>query len=325
MKERIEYIDQLKGLDILFMVVGHVMQMSLDTNDTPLNKFYTSFHMPIFMFLSGLFVYNKFKKWNIEEFITFIKSKFRRIMLPFITIGGIYTYLFLGDLVPLITGSFYGYWFLPSLFMCMVVDVTVSYILKKIKSNTSFIIDLMIRLFIWVILILIYYTLFKQSYFRGFLYHYLFFLLGTFFTKYDFIKNFIVNNNIVYSLAIILYIITFSVEYNFSFGFNILGFFSIIILMNLFYNKVFVLNYYFTILGKNSLEIYVFHRFFIPSLLPFNCILKNYMHFDISENFVLYLFISMLVSIPICIFSLIISKIIKESHLINYICFGQTK
>ena len=127
MKERIEYIDQLKGLAILFMVVGHVMQMSLDTNDTPLNKFYTSFHMPIFMFLSGLFVYNKFKKWNIEEFITFIKSKFRRIMLPFITIGGIYTYLFLGDLVPLITGSFYGYWFLPSLFMCMVVDVTVSY------------------------------------------------------------------------------------------------------------------------------------------------------------------------------------------------------
>ena len=125
---RIEYIDKLKGLCILFMVMGHIMQISLEVNNVTFNSFYTSFHMPIFFFLSGMFVYKHFNKWNINELWRFFYSKVKRLLLPFITIGSIYVMYFNIDYIKFINGNFDGYWFLPALFMCMIVDAFYSYI-----------------------------------------------------------------------------------------------------------------------------------------------------------------------------------------------------
>lgn len=85
---RIEYIDKLKGLAIILVVMGHVAEKGIGINDTPFNIFYSSFHMPLFMFLSGIFAYKSFKKCDVAEFVTFLKKKTLRLILPLLTIGG---------------------------------------------------------------------------------------------------------------------------------------------------------------------------------------------------------------------------------------------
>ena len=87
---RISYIDNLKGIAILFVVMGHVVEKGIGLSDTPFNRFYASFHMPLFMFLSGVFAYQAVKQCCMAEYMTFYKKKFLRIMVPFVVIGGVF-------------------------------------------------------------------------------------------------------------------------------------------------------------------------------------------------------------------------------------------
>ena len=58
MGKRIEYIDFIKGICIFIVVWGHSIQNMGDGNDfwtNPVHEFICSFHMPIFMLVSGFF------------------------------------------------------------------------------------------------------------------------------------------------------------------------------------------------------------------------------------------------------------------------------
>ena len=55
MKQRIEFIDLIKGLAILTVVIGHFIETNIDKNASSVmvyNFIYT-FHMPLFMFIGG--------------------------------------------------------------------------------------------------------------------------------------------------------------------------------------------------------------------------------------------------------------------------------
>lgn len=73
--QRIAWIDILKGIGIIFVVLGHVIY-----NDMIFNWIY-SFHMPLFFFAGG-YLYKK--DTNIVQNI---KHKFRSIMIPYFLFG----------------------------------------------------------------------------------------------------------------------------------------------------------------------------------------------------------------------------------------------
>lgn len=50
---RINYIDRLKGFAILLVVLGHVYEYVMHFSDSEVYTYIYSFHMPLFMFLSG--------------------------------------------------------------------------------------------------------------------------------------------------------------------------------------------------------------------------------------------------------------------------------
>lgn len=54
MNNRIQYIDRLKGMAILLVVIGHLMAFCTGGERNPIYEVICSFHMPLFMFLSGL-------------------------------------------------------------------------------------------------------------------------------------------------------------------------------------------------------------------------------------------------------------------------------
>jgi fucose 4-O-acetylase-like acetyltransferase len=70
-------IDSLKGFAILLVVLGHAIQTSTDNFDN--NIFFRiiySFHMPLFMFLSGFIAYGR--PINLSK-------KFTSLVIPFVT------------------------------------------------------------------------------------------------------------------------------------------------------------------------------------------------------------------------------------------------
>lgn len=138
MKERIQWIDAMKGFGILMVVFSHVQ---LDIGHQYLN----SFKMPLFFFCSGLVVdYSK-----INGFFSFIKKKFSRLMYPyFLWSLLLYTFWVVfdrgeGDIYKNFIGIFYAsggkeymdwgviMWFLPSLFLVELLHATL------IRSNYS--------------------------------------------------------------------------------------------------------------------------------------------------------------------------------------------
>ncbi|MDP4272189.1 MAG: acyltransferase family protein, partial [Bacteroidota bacterium] len=69
--ERITYIDLIKGVGIILVVIGHL------PIDSEFRKIIFSFHMPLFFFVSGLFHKQKDPK-------DFILNKAKRLLIPYV-------------------------------------------------------------------------------------------------------------------------------------------------------------------------------------------------------------------------------------------------
>lgn len=76
MKERIEFIDTAKGICIILVVFFHVKEV-LDC-DYYLDDLFSSFRLPLYFFLSGLF----FKDYG--SFKSFLRKKTNNLLIPFL-------------------------------------------------------------------------------------------------------------------------------------------------------------------------------------------------------------------------------------------------
>lgn len=123
---RIEFIDKLKGLAIGAVVVGHVIDKSIGMAGG-IQTFCYSFHMPLFMFLSGVFAYKHVHAYDWREALAFVRKKALRVVWPFFVVGGLYVLAVWhqgGDA----SGAWEGYWFLPALFYNMLAGLAVYYV-----------------------------------------------------------------------------------------------------------------------------------------------------------------------------------------------------
>ena len=59
MNSRISYFDQMKGVAIILVVVGHIMQFAFGYSQSDVVRMLGIFHMPIFFYISGYFLYKE--------------------------------------------------------------------------------------------------------------------------------------------------------------------------------------------------------------------------------------------------------------------------
>ena len=155
MKEkRLDYIDMVKGIGIILVVIGHSTYVSEGTL-----TWLASFHMPLFFLISGILFAHK--KSIHEPFGVYIKKRFCGMMIPYfwfslIYIGVDYYYLYAHP--ELITQEFihaamlqavslFGIsvlWFLPTIFMG---ELCFYGLLKKC---TGWLLAILGAVFIWV-------------------------------------------------------------------------------------------------------------------------------------------------------------------------------
>lgn len=80
-RERLDYLDIAKALCIVLVVVGHYNPSVCPDWWLAVRAVIYSFHMPLFMFISGLLFAYTWKKTSYPEFI---KKKFFRLMVPYL-------------------------------------------------------------------------------------------------------------------------------------------------------------------------------------------------------------------------------------------------
>lgn len=168
-----------KAVAIFLVLVGHVVQYSGKSGpDNCLWAFIYSFHMPLFMFMSGMFAV---KSMNLTTG-RFVYKKFVQLLLPvaswsvfavLLFHGGISTYL---DLVSL-SGMYL--WFLKILFLCYLLMFILNRISMFMRSHR-------ISLFpicFFIILVLLLLPV-KDYFYWNLCFMFPFFLCGSLFNKY---------------------------------------------------------------------------------------------------------------------------------------------
>ena len=147
MKQRLEYIDQIKGFAIFLVVVGHVYIISfgyLALDESSLwNRLISSFHMPLFAFVSGLMMTGRFS-WSR------LRSKCERLLLPFFVVGIAYIYwrdLTVHDYFTNCVN--YGYWYLKLLLLMWGMIVAMHYLSSAVSHTPRLVVDVPIALVVY--------------------------------------------------------------------------------------------------------------------------------------------------------------------------------
>jgi fucose 4-O-acetylase-like acetyltransferase len=182
MEKRILYLDLVKAFAILCVVWGHSIQYMSNNNffTNPTFEFIYSFHMPLFMILSGYF----FSSSLNLSFLLLLKNKFHQLILPIISWSLlIASFFYIGHWIiaheahPIqhffnnVEKNFIeSLWFLKSLFSCYIV----SYIgIKTFRKD-------------WIacMLTILYFLIFPSPFMERFMLP--FFWVGIFLKKYNF-------------------------------------------------------------------------------------------------------------------------------------------
>jgi fucose 4-O-acetylase-like acetyltransferase len=146
--KRDKQLDEIKGLAIILVVIGHVIAFSNPDNfqNNLLFSLIYSFHMPLFFFISGYLVVGRFGPTPSS----WIKKKFMQLVIPYIIFTMFYFFILFGSvnttLSPLrVVQVLFSYtipdsaWFLPVLFESFVI-LALLILAEKVIGKLSFLI-----------------------------------------------------------------------------------------------------------------------------------------------------------------------------------------
>ena len=143
--QRIVFIDYLKAFAIFLVVLGHAIQyIKVDSYvDSIAFNFIYSFHMPLFMFISGMF----FKSSLKMTFNVMLRKKFVALILPAIiwSLHKIAYAIIIHNIPQMADVVIYNLWFLKSVFLCYII----SYILFKfLPSAYAYMVAIILSVFL---------------------------------------------------------------------------------------------------------------------------------------------------------------------------------
>lgn len=333
-QKRIEYIDQLRAVAIILVVMGHSIQNNtLESTQAPLFSWIYSFHMPLFMFISGYVAFKTMYINKFSELFIFIKNRALRLLIPYFTWSIIVNNFFfvrksnfniISAVISAVT-VWNQYWFLFVLFILLVIYSIFFVISQKINTHVSIFVEILILLIsiLFILLVRCFHIPTPVIDINSYLLYFLYFFLGHFIAKFSILSNVFLDKRIFSFFALVF--ILFSGRYDF----NDLGILNKIIktvvsisaIASLYYIVIkiqwnpFVAKY-FKIIGQSTLVIYTTH-FSLSSLVKCAPPLLSHL-----SNFSLIIF-TLAFSMFVIAGCLAIKKIAELSPLFNFILYGQ--
>lgn len=186
---RIHYIDYMKALAMILVIMGHINYANGDVK-----QWIYSFHMPAFFFCSGLLLTDyKCKESGFRPVIT---KRFKRLMIPYLLWALLFAKFSIPNFCKIIYGSYWSIvssgslsslWFLPVMFVALlffyiseklkwfshiwiklvlvVIAIIVSYFLPQIKIGYPWALNVAIMAFAFILTGKLVSLLIKKSYY----------------------------------------------------------------------------------------------------------------------------------------------------------------
>ncbi|MCD8304386.1 MAG: acyltransferase [Prevotellaceae bacterium] len=340
--QRIEYIDCMRGFTMILVVYHHVVYYFLSNGAEEVTNFDSiimSFRMPLFFFISGLMAC----RLHVDS--GWLREKCRRRLLeqfmPTVVVGVLYVLFIHHDLRNLLFDSAReGYWFTITLFEVFVCYAVVSYVLDRLKLNTLakdlFFVGIMFLMCLCFVLSLTSRPFATSAFSQIFgLYQFVkflpLFLLGVLAKMYFPRFSAIAGNNIVASLALLLFVVLCvlrQVRPDMPFvgaTQSLQAILGIVMVYKVFYSyrDFFSANTKvgrcLSHVGKHTLPIYLLHFFFVSGLMG----LKNTnLPALISDSWSFELFFVFLCSLLIVGATLLVDKFLGAFPLLHSIMLG---
>ena len=323
--ERKVFIDYAKGLAILLVVIGHMLQYNLvGTSAKDLFDIIYSFHMPLFMFLSGYVASLTIDK-QLADKILFVKKKAGSLVVPFMFMGGVnlllYKHYSMEYVINLFRNPDNGLWFLIVLFCIQIWYLASQYVCSKFLYSKRYVIEFVVgAIFVAMILVLNKINNVCSGLYTSPIY-YIMFYSGSYVAKY---LTSIIKNDIVLLLSIVGFIVLapkFHMWQNNS---------SLLILSTSIFASIAVLRIGMAIeneevkserllaFGQSSLAIYIIHFYLVK--------IFNVIRFDTSDIAMFPLFVALgIIAYFVSYICVKISHVVTQNSLLNFLVLGRRK
>ena len=335
MNNRIGYIDAMRGLAMIFVVIGHVFIYSFYHLGNPIMKVLNEeIEVPLFFMVSGFLV-----KVPKNGFWSYLGNKAFQLCVPAVIVMSVYMWATNTDFTFAWVNSYkIGYWFTFTLFYFFVIYTVLKYIFQALKLNqitqTTLLIIISIFLlyasvwclreefsFSWI-------PLFGLIHFRWFIY----FIIGTLIAEYKLLSNQDNHNNILTNRRIIVGVIVLSCFilhiYTYKDGrISYIGsstlWLTVTTLSGVFVILMGFLKYkswsesrignILQTIGRYSLDVYFLHYFFLPSNLK---LIGDW--FKINPNPIIEYTMAIAIATVLIAASLIVGRIIRLSPMLAH-------
>lgn len=334
MTRRIEYIDAMRGLAMIMVVIGHFFSFSFHCYNPLFLNINATLQLPLFFMISGFFAPHMLK----ESFSMAVWNKLVRLVIPGILMFSIYVWVFNLNFTNGLYEPFkYGYWFTFVMFGYSIIYIIVSKFTKvfKLSNKTSTCIHLISGVLITYIGLgsdrlsaeLPILDLFSTALYN----YYFYYALGAIlFTNRKLILSSLSNKWLLgggvlfYSIGQIAIAKYGTESLHYGSGITNLCIVSIalLIIWKLFdsypqLSKTSAIGRFFTLVGRRSLDVYFIHYFFIPKDLSSWGIYFQ----SIDGVFISYL-CAVLLSIPLIYISMGIGYILRLSPITSKLLLG---
>lgn len=341
---RLVHIDFLKGFAIFLMVMGHVLSWSISDSGCPrtvdswfVREVIYSFHMPLFMFMSGYVIDLKNKIWSWDICSNAVSSRLRTLVLPCFSfkILAIIASVIIGGKI-IISGDMP--WFLRALFEIALLFTVIKWLLYKSKIENRFIEILCLLLGYGFIFLLTH--IFRNSIvdewisFTQFQIMYPYFILGYAFRKYeDKLKS-----NWIYTLMVVVYALMFyyyqyvqlssSIHSAIRYILALSGIFVVYQLALTYCKSNSRIVRIFEYLGGHSIEIYLLSNYFIPRVPKIGQLIYETSLIP-NEYLATSIFLQNVIGVALSVYCvvccLLVMKIIEKSQILALLFFGRKR
>lgn len=340
-KERLEYLDALRGFAMLLVVFVHVEIFGFFefSHITFIGKLFSAIHLPTFFFISGFCMYRP----NAVYRVSHLYKDVLRLIVPAFFVGVLYTYLIIHqDIIYFLSNTMKaGYWFTISLFEVLLIYRLIFCMSRN--SNKAFVILLIVTAVLLYLLKLPLKIIPQAEVIGDYLCihqtcnYFIYFAIGVLFSKYKDQVSRLSSNELV-RLLILLTFIVFSylmfscfssVELNWiskkiieTLGETLVGISGVLLLYMFFiyYKSIFNNDNLFgkslILIGNNTLAIYLLHYFLLPHLPMIGDFLKIY------PNIICELIFGFIISFIVIAISLVITKLIRISPIMAKVLLG---
>lgn len=333
---RIQYIDAMRGFTMIMVVFAHVLNFSLDLGDkTVIGRFFSTFRMPLFFFISGYISYKSMEIWSLSYYKECMRKKSFVQIIPALIFFTIYCLIIREyDMKTIIhkisTINFEGYWFTFSLFVMFIIYYTIS-ILGKLLNKAAFLDTSIIILSILGVYLVTFDVQLPHA-IRNAAQYFQFFSLGLLCKKHNIIFIKFLSNDIVKTIMIIAFLFCFYLCCNEQVIGNpflylvirkmLVRYLGLFVCFMFFYCKRDYFNTTNTIsntlqfIGRRTLDIYLLHYFFIP-IIPS---ISRYM--SSSDMLIIQLGFTLSISLLIVGVCLLCSEVLRCSQTLALFLFG---